>query len=221
MQRTQKPGRITLDRLFPVCKYMAAILIAISYPRFPGVIPFLPGVELPRPAIMLWVLLLLVIAWLMTLLDKRAQLKDRQELADHIPNGGMNRSTLLALGVPALFILNCAAVVHLYYVYLNTGLDLQMTTTFSMGTVAMAVGIVLWIYGAEMHHIRFGSVWGIRTKATLASQEQWQHTHAKTGLPVRLCGAFVLIAGTFLPDVPALAVAAMGCLAAFGFMFRK
>lgn len=221
MQRAHKPGRITLEGLYPVCKYMAAILIAVSYPRFSPQIRFLPGMQLPRAVMMIWVLLLLACANMMDMLDKRAKQKDQQELAEHVRNGGMNRSTLLALGVPALFILNCLAVVHLYYVYLQSGLLTQTAVSFSMGTVTMAVGIVLRIYGAEMHHIRFGSIWGIRTKATLGSQVQWQHTHEKAGLPVRLCGTFVMVAGTFLSDSFALGIAAAACLGAFVCMFRK
>lgn len=221
MQRRQKPGRITLDRLFPICKYMAAVLIAVSYLNLPEMIPFFPGTQLPRAASMVWVLVLLAAAALMDLMDKRARRKDRQELADHVRNGGMNRSTLLALGVPSLFVLNCAAIVHFYYIYLNSGAAAQAAGSLSLNTVPMAVGIVLWIYGAEMHHIKFGSIWGIRTKATLAGPEQWAAAHKRAGLPVRLCGGTILIAATFFPGTAALIAAAVGCLGAFGLMFMK
>lgn len=219
MAINRKPGRITLEMLCPILQYAGAVLLSIAYPQLPETIAFLPGVQLPRVLLALWVILLLILSILLDHAAIRARAKDAAELRDHVRNGGLNHSTLLALALPALFILNAAAIFHLYWVYLHSAQ--ASSASFSQRSAAMAVGIVLFIYGRSLPKIRFGSVWGIRTKQTLSEPMTWAKAHLAASLPVTLCGAIALAAGFILPETLSLLLAACGCIAAFGVMFLR
>ena len=218
----RKKGKLTLNTFYPIAQYMAVVMIALSYPRLSPVTWLLPGVTGPRAAIMLWAAALLGVDVLMDRAYLRAYRKDLWELENKVAHGGMNRSTLLAIGVPCLFILDIAAIAHLYLCYFRGGAG--GSAGLSMHTGAMAVGCVLLIYGRLLPRLPFGSIWGMRTKATLKDQLSWGKAHLKAAPWFCACGGAALVAGTFFSPAPALAVAAACCalaLAAFAWCANR
>lgn len=209
-----RKGRWTLQTFFPVTQYMAAVLIALSYPRLSETTWLLPGVTGSRAWLMLWVPALLGVAVLMDRAHLRAYQRDLWELEHKTPHGNMNRSTLLAIGVPCLFVLDAVAVAHLYLSYFRGGPGTADASAQAQQTAALAVGIVLWIYGRFLPKLPFESVWGIRTRRTLADTRAWGSAHLKATPWFCACGAAALAAGVFLPPLPGLCAAVVCCAVA-------
>lgn len=208
----RKKGKLTLNTFYPIAQYMAVVMVALSYPRLSPVTWLLPGITGPRAVMLLWVAALLGVDALMDRAYLRAYRKDLWELENKVPHGGMNRSTLLAIDVPCLFLLDIAAIAHLYLSYFRGGAGACEGMALSMHTGAMAVGCVLMIYGRLLPRLPFGSIWGLRTKATLKDQTAWGKAHLKAEPWFCACGGAALAAGMLLQPAPALAVAA-GCCA--------
>lgn len=191
-----KRGRITLERLFPVSQYMGALFLALSYPRLPNPLVIAPGLVTHRALILLWVPVLLLFAFLMDRAWLNAYRRDLAEIKAQAKNANLNRSTLLALGVPCLFLADFAAIAHLYVCLYQTGMAMRSGT--AVQTLIMAAGMVLWIYGRRLPHIPFASLWGIRTARTLQSQQAWATVHLAAVRWFCGAGAVFLIIGAFL-----------------------
>lgn len=213
--RKKKP---LLLRAFPVAQYLGAAVVLMAYTLLPDNVWLLPGVEGSRRWLLIWALVLLALAWLSDSAYLRAWKKDAAELRDKAPNGNLNRSTMLALCVPALLLADLLAVIHVYMAY--RGVDNTIALRFSMGGLSMAIGIVLWIYGRRLPWIQFGSVWGIRNKAAMTDQTAWGNVHLRASKPVYVCGLAALICAALLPDAAGLALACLCCAAAFLFIYR-
>lgn len=218
MNADMKPPRklrLTLDALFPVAQYLGASYTLLSWPRLQAITWLTPRHTGARGWMLLWPLALLLLAlWTDASYDK-AEAKDLIEIRTGKPYGNMNRSTLLALCVPLLFVLDLLAVVHLHISCLRSGTaDLH-----PMQAGAIAAGLVLFIYGRRLPRIRFGSIWGIATPKTRADEAVWKAVHARASRPVTLIGALCLISGLLLPPVSGLAAAGALCCLAFAAMF--
>ena len=114
MQKAKK-GKLTLNTFFPISQYAAAVLIALSYPRLQENTWLLPEIYGCRAWLMLWVAVLLGISILLDRAYLKAYYRDLWEIEHKVKNGNMNRSTLLALSVPLMLILDAVAIVHLYF----------------------------------------------------------------------------------------------------------
>jgi len=220
MQRRKK-GAATLQNFFPVSQYLAAVLIALSYPRLKETTWLLPGTEGHRIWLMLWVAVLLGLSVLLDRMHLKAYYRDLWEIENKVPNGNLNRSTLLALGVPLMFVVDGAAIAHLYLSYFKSGANVLSDQLMIQHTAAMAVGVVLWIYGRFLPKIPHKSIWGIRTQKTMADQLEWGKAHLKAVPWTCGAGAVALAAGSLLPAQFGLAVAAVCCVAAFSGMFAS
>ncbi|MBQ9008559.1 MAG: SdpI family protein [Clostridia bacterium] len=62
----------------------------------------------------------------------------------------------------------------------------------------MAAGCVLWIYGRALPRIPFGSIWGIRTAKTLASETAWTNAHLKGRALFCILSLISFVAGILL-----------------------
>jgi len=220
MNRQQKKGRLTLHTFYPVTKYMAAALAAISYPLLSETTWLMPGVTGPRAFMMLWTAFLLGISLWMDRSYARAEKKDLEEIQNHVRYGNMNRSTLLALGVPCLFILDLIAIIHLYLSYFRGGAGSAGGISLRLHIAAMACGVVLFIYGSYLPRLSYGSVWGLKVRASMKNTDVWKRVHASAAPCALLGGALILLLGTFLPDVYAFAAAVivLACCLARMFM---
>lgn len=198
MTLNRKKGRITLDGLFPVAKYMGAAFVAICLPRLPGQLWLLPGLTASRAWLLVWVAVLLGSAMLMDRAWIRAYHRDLIEIRNKVKNGNLNRSTLLALGVPLLFLADLAAIAHLYLCLYHSGMTTLTGQMVNLATGLMAAGMVLWIYGQLLPRIPFGSIWGIRTAKTMADQQTWGLVHLVAVRWVCLAGAVLMILGAFI-----------------------
>ncbi|MDO4484848.1 MAG: hypothetical protein Q4C54_10640 [Clostridia bacterium] len=198
MNINRKRGRITLEGMYPWAKYMGAAFIALSIPRMPGSIWLIPGITGSRLWLMAWVVLLLGAAILMDRAWLKAYTKDVYEIRHNIKNGNLNRSTLLAIGVPLMFIADIGAIVHMYFCLYRSGMAVQAGSTVTAATVLMAAGMVLWIYGQLLPRIPFGSIWGIRTKQSLSDTAAWGQVHLSCVKWFCLAGAVLMLAGLFI-----------------------
>ena len=198
MTLNRKKGRITLEGLYPVAKYMGAAFVAISYPRLPKQLWILPGFSAHRAVLLLWVAALLLAAVLMDRAWLKAYHRDLIEIRSKVKNGNLNRSTLLAIGVPLLFIADAAAIAHLYVCLHHTGMPVLSGQMVNAATGLMAAGMVLWIYAQFLPRIPFGSIWGIRTAKTMADQQAWGLAHLAAVRWVCLAGAVLMILGAFI-----------------------
>jgi len=218
MQKTKK-GKLTLNTFFPISQYLAAAVIALCYPQLSKQTWLLPIAVGSRAWMMLWLAVLLGISVLMDRAYLKAYYRDLWEMENKVKNGNMNRSTLLALGVPLMLILDAVAIAHFYLSYFKGGASAIAGTPVTLHTAAMAVGTVLWIYGRFLPKIPYRSIWGIRTKTTMADQLAWGRAHLKAMPWLCTGGAAALAAGTFLPPQAAFVTAAACCAAAFAGMF--
>ena len=218
MQKPKKTSR-TLQQFFPVSQYMAAVLIALSYPRLNERTWLLPETEGTRLWLMLWVVLLLGLSMLLDRAHLKAYYRDLLEIKNKVPHGNLNRSTLLALCVPLMLVVDGIAIAHLYLSYFKSGANTLSEPLLIQHTAAMAVGVVLWIYGRFLPQIPHRSIWGIRTQKTMADQLVWGKAHIKAVPWVCGAGAVALAAGSILPVQISLAIAVVCCVVAFVGMF--
>lgn len=218
MQRRKK-GASTLQTFFPVSQYLAAVLIALSYPRLQKTTWLLPGVEGHRVWLMLWVAVLLGLSVLFDRMHLKAYYRDLWEIKNKVPHGNLNRSTLLALGVPLMLVADGVAIAHLYLSYFKSGAASLSGQLLIQHTAAMAIGMVLWIYGRFLPKIPHRSIWGLRTPKTMADQIAWGKAHLKAVPWACGAGALSLIAGSMLTAGSGLAVAIVCCIIAFIGMF--
>ncbi|MBQ2990552.1 MAG: SdpI family protein [Clostridia bacterium] len=209
MSRYVKRGRLTLHTFYPVVKYMGAVLLALSYPRLNETTWLMPDVYGPRAFVMAAAAFLLLISlWLDRSYDL-AEEKDLDEIRRHVRYGNMNRSTLLALSVPCMFVLDLLAILYLYLSYFRGGAGSQGGVSLSMHTAAMACGIVLFIYAGFLPRLSYGSIWGFKVSASMKSEDVWKRVHKSAAPCARLGGSAILIFSTFLSGAYALAAAAV------------
>ena len=198
MTQSRKKLKLTLRHFYAAAKYAGILLIAINYPRLPGTVAPWPGWRLPRCAMMLWVVPLLLIGFRTDLAAGRAILRDREELQQGKAGGGLNLSTLLALTTPLFFLIDAAAVAHFYTAWFS-GTPAPYTTRVMGHMAIMAAGCVLWIYGRVMPSLPFNSVWGFRVAAMTKDPRAWRLWHAKAAGVVYIVALVLLVVGTFLP----------------------
>ena len=218
MQKAKK-GKLTLNTFFPISQYAAAVLIALSYPRLQENTWLLPQIYGCRAWLMLWVAVLLGVSILLDRAHLKAYYRDLWEIEHNVKNGNMNRSTLLALSVPLMLILDAVAVVHLYFSYFKGGENPLSDVLLIQHTAAMAIGMVLWIYGRLLPKIPYQSIWGIRTKSTMADKLAWGKAHLKAAPWTCGCGLVTLIAASLFSVQAGLIISIALCLIAFAGMF--
>ena len=220
MQRPAKKRlSLPIHTLYILCQYMGMALVCLGYPGAAPQAPLWPnGPLLPRRALMLWAVffmavdLLLDRVWLKML---RADMAEKKSAATAC---GLHTKTLEALASPALFILDLVAAYTIFSCQQEGAAYLSSTR---LQTVAMAIGTILWIYGRRMPYIPFESIWGIRTPNTNQSIQAWGVVHLKAMPGVCLCGLAALLAGVFLPLIPAVACAVLCLFLAFAFMYTR
>lgn len=203
MNKRFKKGRLTLYTFYPITKYMGAALVALSYPRLNASAWLMPDITGPRALMMLWTAFLLGISVWMDASYARAEKKDLEEIQNHVRYGNMNRSTLLALGVPCLFILDLLAIAHLYLSYFRAGSGAAGSAALRLHTGAMACGIVLFIYACYLPRLPYGSIWGLKISASMKSREIWKRTHEAAAPCALLSGVVILVLSTFLSGMAA------------------
>lgn len=215
----RKKGAATLQTFFPVSQYMAAVLIALCYPHLKETVWLLPGVEGQRLWFMLWVAVLLGLSVLMDRAYLKAYYRDLWEMENKVKNSNLNRSTLLALGVPLMLIVDIVAIAHLYLAYFKSGANPLPEQLLIQHTASMAIGMVLWIYGRFLPKIPHKSIWGLRTRSTMADQLVWGKAHLKavpwacgTGLIALTSASIFSISLSFILSV-------VCCITAFIAMF--
>lgn len=204
-----KKAKLSLYTFYPITKYMAVVLISVSYPLLSETTWLMPGVTGPRIFMMLWPAFLLGISLWMDKSYADAEKKDLEEIQNHVRNGNLNRSTLLALGVPCLFILDLLAIIHLYLSYLRGGASNVHGIALRLHIAAMACGVVLFIYGTCLPRLQFGSIWGLKVRSTMHNPYIWKNVHARAASCARLFGVIILLLGAVLPDVYAFAAAVL------------
>lgn len=207
MKPHNKKVKLSLHTFYPITKYMAAVLTAVSYPLLSETTWLMPGVTGPRIFMMLWPAFLLGISLWMDKSYARAEKKDLEEIQNHVRYGNMNRSTLLALGVPCLFILDLLSIIHLYLSYLRGGASGVHGVTLRLHIAAMACGVVLFIYGSYLPRLQYGSIWGLKVHAAMRNPHTWKNVHARAASCAHLGGALILFLGAILPDVYAFGAA--------------
>ena len=191
--KTKKAGRI-LRRTRPVAQYAAVLLVSLNLGQLPREIASWPGFQAPRAVLMLWVVLLLFLAWRS---DRTAARKQELDLSAG-DRWESHLLTYLAWSVPGLLALDAVAIAHFYDCLFRSGAG-EITVAFRFSTVVMATGCVLWIYGMQVSRLPYRSLWGLRTSAALSSEEAWKRAHQRLMFPLLTAGALCLILGTFLP----------------------
>ena len=220
MQKRKK-GDSTLRTFFPISQYMAAVLIALCYPRLTETVWLLPNITGHRAWLLLWVVVLLGLSVLMDRAHLKAYYRDLWEIENKVKNGNLPRSTLLAIGVPLMLIVDFVAIAHLYLSYFKSGAGSLEGQLLIQHTAAMAIGMVLWIYGRFLPKIPHRSIWGLRTKTTMADQLAWGKAHLKAVPWACISGAIAFAAAAFLPVLPGFTVSVICCIAAFIGMFAS
>ena len=219
MNKRFKKGRLTLHTFYPITKYMGAFLIALSYPRLNTSTWLMPDITGPRALMMLWTAFLLGICIWMDASYARAEKKDLEEIQNHVRYGNMNRSTLLALGVPCLFILDLLAIAHLYLSYFRAGAGSAGAVSLHLHTAALACGMVLFIYAGYLPRLSYGSIWGLKVSASMKNRDVWKRTH-EAAAPCALLGSIVILTlGTFLSGAAAFAASVLVLILCLARMF--
>lgn len=198
-QQKRQKLRLTLEHFRFVAQYVGVLFVALICPRLPERIAILPGISGSRRWLTLWAFLLLALASLFDRALLRATQKDREERQAHLRGGGLNRSTLLALGVPLLFVADIAAIANLYFAYFHSGASAPQPDA-TLRTAIAATGCVLYIYGCRLRELCFKSPWGIRTRKTLSSHDAWATVHRRASVIFRVLGLLTLLLSVFLPS---------------------
>ena len=183
MHRKKQAGQ-TLRRAFPIARYLAVLLISLNILRLPANTWLLPEITGSRRFLMGWAALLL-------LLDRPAVGKYRRMSSE-------DSLSFLALAVPGFFLLDAAGIAHLYLSWFYSGRSITADASGTEIILLMAAGCVLWIYGSALPALPYGSIWGIRTKATIAAEAEWKKVHKQAAVPVSALGVVCLIIGTVL-----------------------
>ena len=183
MYKQKKRGSV-LRYAFPPAQFAGALLIALNLGRFPSSLMIWPLAEGSRKWLMLWPFVLLALAWL------AERKKEKLE--------GMDLLSFLALAVPGLFLVNAAALAHVYVCWYQSGSPDLSAAGWQVLTAVMATGCVLFLYGLKLTALPFGSIWGIRTKASLASPESWQQLHRRARPWLMAAGLLILLVGTLM-----------------------
>jgi len=195
IKRKKAPGHI-LALFYGPAKYAAVVLISICLPLFPPVVPLLPVLQGSRAFLMVWPFLLIFVGLRTDQIVRRARLTDRQELSEGMRGAGYNAAGILALSVPLLLVLDILAIAHAYFCYFNA--EASPSSSSLPLTVLMAAGCVLLIYGTQADAIPYRSIWGLRTRVSMASPERWETFHQKVAVLSFRCGLFLLFAGSLL-----------------------
>ena len=182
-RKTERSMGRVLRKTYAVAKYAAALLVALNLCRLPETAWLLPDFFASRRWLMGWVALLLALG----LLADRPLRKRKPE----------DRPALLALIVPGLLVMDAAAIAHLYLSWYHSG-AVSTAAQSPVLLLVMAAGCVLWIYGRAVPTLPFGSIWGLRTRQTLVSEEAWQKAHRQAERVFILLGALLLLVGTAL-----------------------
>ena len=179
--RRKRPVGTTLVRTFPVSKYAAFLLISLNLHRLPANLTLIPGIQGPRQWLMLWSLLLMILGHRATLAVRRA---------------GKDALSTLAFLVPGLLLLDLAAIAHVYFCWYLAGIPLAPVSW--PVTICTSIGCVLWIYAEALPFIPYKSIWGIRTKATLASEDRWLNLHRRVARGLSILSLLCLTIGTMM-----------------------
>ena len=217
----RKKWNISLEAWFLLSQYLGAVIVSLGYCRLlPDTWLWPESVSGPRAFLMLWVLLILGLDLLLDRVYLRRRAMDLTEINKKVRNGGLHVKTFEALAAPALFIVDAVMVVHMLLSQSRAGAAPESTEA-TCHAIGMAAGIVLWVYGRLLPRVRFQSVWGIRTKASLADVQSWGKIHLRAQPWVCLCGGAALVAGTFLTGTAALSAGVIACALAFAAMFLQ
>lgn len=218
MTQRRKKWTISLSAWYPVAMYLGAFLVCMALPQLPEQTWLLPERVGSRALLMLWVVLLLGIDLLLDRIYLKCLKKDLAERAAGVKHGGLNVQTHQALSAMGMFLLDAIAVLHMVVSFNQAGAVRLAGQAVTFRSLALAAGIILWIYGRLLPRIPFQSIWGIRTKASMVDVPSWGRIHLKAVWPVCLGGALALVCGTLLPAGQALVGAALSCALAFGAM---
>ncbi len=212
----KKKLRLGLHHFYPAAKYAGALFTALAWGYLPETVWLWGDVFSSRRFLLLWAAALLLLGLWLDRSRRAAREKDAAEIKASVKYGGLNESTLLALSVPLMFILDALAVLHLYLSYFKSGAP---SAADPADALLPAAGMVLFIYGRALPQIPYRSIWGIATKDARKSEAAWKQRHRAVSLPVTLLGALALALGAFVQGPAAIAACVLVCAGAFLAMF--
>lgn len=120
-------------------------------------------------------------------------------------NGKRRRGAIFA--TPLLFLFDVAALAHLYALWYFWPLHGLPGTGERLQCAALAVGLVLCIYGRFLPAFPPGSRWGIKNRASCVSGEAWKAVQKAAARRLMTGGFLLILPCLFLPGAPALATA--------------
>ena len=84
--------------------------------------------------------------------------------------------------------------------HMLVGVDLAISIDI-MKFTGIAIGVLLIVLGNIMHKVRRNSLFGLRTKWSMANDSIWQRSQRFGGIASVLCGLAMIIISVFVPGV--------------------
>ncbi|MDD3429263.1 MAG: hypothetical protein PHG02_04565 [Oscillospiraceae bacterium] len=180
---------------FYIARYFAVVCIFLSFCLLSPVASAFPTFFASKYWLMADAILLFILGKFLQKKLMSAQNKDAAET--NWEYGGDNASTLLFFSTPLLWLLNFAALAHIYYLWnLQTPLIINLALRMQIGGIA--AGIVLFLFGQAAPFIPFQSKFGFSTKNTTADITVWKKAHAINARILTGCGVLLLIFNLFV-----------------------
>jgi hypothetical protein len=200
-------------RSFHLNQYWGMSLLLLCIPLLPPEVPrfhsfFRSRYWLTADALLLWA----IGAWLERRLYAAIELDARERESG---SDALNVSSLLFFATPILFLLNCAATVHLFAMQFASADALAIGLDARLRCAAVMIGLVCYVYGRFLPGIPFGSIWGIPSPAAKRSARDWEEAHCSYARRMVIGGALLLPLGLMLPGTPALTISAAAAAVLF------
>lgn len=201
----QKAGPRDRIRNFYIMRYLGIGLVLLCMPFLPANVPEFHSFFSSK----YWLLADILFLWSTGAIFEKslfqAILRDAQEKKE----GGdaLNASSLLFFATPLLFLFDVAALAHLYALWYFWPLRGLPGTGERLQCAALAVGLVLCIYGRFLPAFPPGSRWGIKNRASCVSGEAWKAVQKAAARRLMTGGFLLILPCLFLPGAPALATA--------------
>lgn len=201
--QTVKPGNRI--RNFYIMRYLGIGLALLCMPFLPANVPEFHPFFKSR----YWLLADVLFLWSTGAIFEKslfqAILRDAREKKE----GGdaLNASSLLFFATPLLFLFDAAALAHLYAMWYFWPQHRLPGMSERLQCAALAVGLVLCIYGRFLPAFPPGSRFGLRTRAACASEEAWRAVQKASAKRLMAGGFLLTLPCLFLSGAPALATA--------------
>lgn len=113
----------------------------------------------------------------------------------------VNEKIMLYTGAAILIFFTAISVYFMIKAILYDASAISMFNIDTIKFVSIAIGILLVVLGSIMPKINRNSLFGLRTKWSMANDKIWQNSQRFCGIASVICGFTMIIACVFVPGI--------------------